>query len=153
MKSLFAAAMLGAAVGAAAWSSGASAQLLRIGLSSPVSSLDPHFYSITPNNSAAFHIYDRLVHRLPDGPLAPGLALSWRAISDTQWEFSLRPGATWHDGRPFTAEDVAFSLERARNVPNSLGGFENLVRPIVAIDVADATTIRVTTSGPVPNLP
>lgn len=153
MHSLLALALLVAGLVASVSPTPASAQHLRVGLSSPVNSLDPHFYSITPNNSAAFHVFDRLVHRAPDGRLQPGLALSWRAASDTLWEFRLRPGVTWHDGRPFTAEDVAFSLERARNVPNSLGGFENLVRPIASIETPDAATVRVTTRAPVPNLP
>jgi peptide/nickel transport system substrate-binding protein len=126
---------------------------LRVGLSSPVNSLDPHFYSITPNNSAAFHVFDRLVHRAPDGRVEPGLALSWRPVSDTLWEFRLRPRVTWHDGQPFTAGDVAFSFERARSVPGSLGGFENLVRSISGIEIVDPLTLRIATATPVPNLP
>jgi peptide/nickel transport system substrate-binding protein len=131
----------------------AAAQSLRIGLSSPVNSLDPHFYSITPNNSASFHVFDRLVHRAAEGRVEPGLAVSWRPVSDTQWEFRLRQGVTWHDGQPFTAADVAFSLQRAKSVPGSLGGFENLVRPITAIEVLDPHAIRLTTAAPTPNLP
>jgi peptide/nickel transport system substrate-binding protein len=150
--------MLALALGAVSLAQPATAQApaqrgLQIGLSSPVNAVDPHFYSITPNNSAAFHVFDRLVHRAPDGRIEPGLALSWRPVTDTQWEFALRPGVTWHDGQPFTAADVAFSLERARNVPNSLGGFENLVRPITAIEVAGPLSLRISTATPVPNLP
>ena len=52
----------------------AASRPLQIGLSSPVNTLDPHFYSTTPNNSAAFHIYERLVHRSPAGRIEPGLA-------------------------------------------------------------------------------
>lgn len=142
-----------ATVMAVALSGGVASQTLQIGLSSPVNTLDPHFYSTTPNNSASFHIYDRLVHRSPAGRIEPGLALSWRPVSDTVWEFRLRPGVTWHDGRPFTAQDVAFSLDRAKDVPNSLGGFSNLVRPITAIDIVDPHTVRVGTAAPAPNLP
>jgi peptide/nickel transport system substrate-binding protein len=138
---------------AAAMLTSAASQSLQIGLSSPVNSLDPHFYSITPNNSAAFHTFDRLVHRGPDGRLQPGLAASWRPVSDTVWEFRLRPGVTWHDGQPFAAADVVFALGRARSVPNSLGGFENLVRPITAIEIVDPLTLRISTATPVPNLP
>ena len=128
-------------------------QALRIGMSSPVSTLDPHFYSTSPNNTAAFSIFDRLVHRGADGRLQPGLALSWAPVSETEWEFRLRPDVRWHDGQPFTAADVAFSLQRARNVPNSLGGFENLVRPIQDMQVVSPTVLRVTTAGAVPSLP
>ncbi|MBR0665467.1 ABC transporter substrate-binding protein [Roseomonas hellenica] len=130
-----------------------AARPLQIGLSAMVTSLDPHFYSITPNNSAAFHVFDRLVHRGPEGRLEPGLALAWQPLSETTWEFRLRPGVTWHDGQPFTAADAGFSLARARHVPNSLGGFENLVRPITAIEIIDPLTLRLTTATPTPTLP
>jgi peptide/nickel transport system substrate-binding protein len=122
-------------------------------MSSPVSTLDPHFYSTSPNNTAAFNVFDRLVHRGADGRLQPGLALSWTAVSETEWEFRLRPDVRWHDGQPLTAADVAFSLQRARNVPNNLGGFENLVRPIQRVDVVGPLVLRITTAEPVPGLP
>ena len=88
----------------------AAAEALRMAIGAPITTLDPHFYNTSPNNNAAFHVYDRLVLRTPEGRLAPGLALSWGPVSDTVWEFKLRPNVTWHDGAPFTAADVVFTI-------------------------------------------
>jgi peptide/nickel transport system substrate-binding protein len=132
---------------------GALADKLTIGIGGSVNSLDPHFYNTTPNNLAAFHVFDRLVHRSFDGKLTPGLATEWRAVSPTVWEFKLREGVTWHDGKPFTADDVAFTLKRALDVPNNLGGFAGLLRPISNVEVVNPGLIRLTTASPVPNLP
>ena len=143
-------------LGAAAFAmslSAAHAEKLTIGLGGSVNSLDPHFYSTTPNNLVAFHMFDRLVDRVADGKLAPGLATAWRSVSPTVWEFTLREGVTWHDGKPFTADDVAFTLKRALDVPNNLGGFAGIIRPITGVEVAGPHLIRLTTKTPIPNLP
>jgi peptide/nickel transport system substrate-binding protein len=114
---------------------------------------DPHFYNATPNHSVAMHVFDRLVDRAPDVSLKPGLALSWKPVSDTVWEFKLRPDVTWHDGKPFTADDVAFTYQRARNVPNSPGGFGGFLRAVKTVEVVDPLTLRIDTGEPAPNLP
>ena len=63
-------------------------------------------------------MFDRLVERDAQARLRPMLAESWRAVSNRRvWEFKLRAGVTWHDGRPFTADDVVFTIERVPNVP------------------------------------
>ncbi len=84
----------------------ASAQELSIGLSTPVTTMDPHFHNLTPNNSIAKHIFETLVHQDDQQALKPGLAESWRATDGTTWEIKLRKNVRWHDGTPFTAEDV-----------------------------------------------
>ena len=90
----------------------AHAAELRIGLGAEVTSLDPHFLNVAPNNNAAWQIFDALVHVDANARLVPGLAVSWRAVDPTTWEFKLRRGVKFHDGSDFTAEDVIFSLER-----------------------------------------
>ena len=129
------------------------AETLSIGMAGAVTSVDPHFHNASPNNSIAMQIFDRLVERGADGALAPGLAESWRPVSETVWEFKLRPGVTWHDGSPLTADDIAFSFTRARNVPNSPGGFGGFLRNVAAVSSTDATTLRIETHGPSPGLP
>ena len=126
---------------------------LTIGIGGSVTSLDPHFYNAAPNNSLSMHIFDRLVERDAQTRLIPGLALSWTPVSETVWEFKLRPGVKWHDGRDFTAEDVAFTIERAPNVPNSPGGFGGFVRTIRRTEVVDPLTIRLHTAAASPLLP
>jgi peptide/nickel transport system substrate-binding protein len=59
------------------------------------------------------NVFDRLVEIRPDLSLRPGLATAWRQLDDRTWEFELRRGVTFHDGSPFTAEDVKASIELA----------------------------------------
>ncbi|GGC35110.1 ABC transporter substrate-binding protein [Siccirubricoccus deserti] len=131
----------------------AAGATLNIGIGGSVTSLDPHFYNATPNNSLAMHLFDRLVERDERAQPYPGLAESWRVISDTVWEFKLRPGVTWHDGRAFTAEDVAFTIQRAPSVPGSPGGFGGFLRAIQRVEVVDPLTIRIHTPQAHPLLP
>src|SRR6478752_6092274 len=49
-----------------------------IGLQSPVTSMDPHYHNLSPNNSLLLHVYDPLVYRDANGKLSPGLAVSWK---------------------------------------------------------------------------
>src|ERR1035437_8867347 len=70
----------------------AHAAELRIGLAADVTSLDPHYLNVAPNNNAAWHVFDALVHVDANARLVPGLAVSWRAIDPTTWEFKL---TTW----------------------------------------------------------
>ena len=131
----------------------AAAQTLTMGVGAPSTSLDPHFFNAAPNGSVASHLFSRLVERDARARPQPGLAESWRAVSDTVWEFKLRPGVTWHDGRNFTADDVVFTFERAPNVPNSPGGFGGFLRMVQAVEVVDPLTLRITTKAPHPLLP
>lgn len=132
---------------------GLHAEPLRIAIGGAFTSMDPHFYNATPNHTVAMHVFDRLIDRRPDTSLAPALAESWEAVSDTEWLFHLRPGVTWHDGTPFTAADVAFTYIRARDVPNSPGGFGGFLREVESVEVIDDLTLKIVTPSPAPNLP
>jgi peptide/nickel transport system substrate-binding protein len=131
----------------------AQAAELRIGLSADVTSLDPHFLNVAPNNNAAWHVFDALVHVDANVRLIPGLAVSWRAIDPTTWEFKLRKGVKFHDGSDFTAEDVIFSLERPATLAASPGPFTGFVKPIVAKKIIDPWTIQFKTAAPYAMLP
>lgn len=115
--------------------------------------IDPHFYNAGPNNALSLHIFDRLIARDSRARLQPALAESWRATSETVWEFKLREGVTWHDGRPFTAEDVIFTIGRAPEVANSPGGFAGFLRGIARAEAAGPHLIRLHTAEPRPILP
>lgn len=127
--------------------------VLSIAVGAPVTSIDPHFFNASFNGAVASHIFDRLTERSADARLVAGLAESWRAISDTVWEFRLRAGVRWHDGRPLTADDVVFTIGRAPNVPNSPGGFGVYLRAIQRVEVVDDLTIRFHSARPHPILP
>jgi peptide/nickel transport system substrate-binding protein len=129
------------------------AQSLTLALASTPSAVDPHFHNLVPNNAIAAHVFDKLLHQDARQALIPGLAESWRPLSDTVWEFRLRQGVTFHDGSPLEAEDVAASLRRIPTVPNSPGPFTQFTRGIAAVEVVDSRTLRFTTHGAQPLLP
>ena len=126
---------------------------LKIGLSSEVTTIDPHFFNSGPNNAFLHHLFDSLVDVGPDGRLIPTLAQSWRAIDDTTWEFRLRQGVKFHDGSELTAEDVLFSLERPNLITNSPGSYTSYTKPIVAKEAVDRYTVRLKTASAYGALP
>jgi peptide/nickel transport system substrate-binding protein len=125
---------------------------LKIGVSLETNSIDPLFSTTSPNAMLARHFFDELVLQDEQQRLKPGLALSWRPIGETAWEFHLRPGVKFHDGGDFTAEDVAFSLRRAPNV-SSAAAFAAYTRQITGIEIVDPLTIRLHTAAPYPLMP
>ena len=79
----------------------------------------------------------------------PQLAIAWKIVDPTHWDFELRQGVRFHDGTPFTADDVVFSLERARAATSD---FRDYVDGIAAVVAIDDLTVRVTTTRPDPSL-
>ena len=131
----------------------AQAADLTVGLSTPVTSLDPHFHNLTPNNSLARHVFEPLIRTDESQRLQPALAESWKALSDLEWEIKLRKGVKFHDGHEFTADDVIATLKRVPNVPNSPASFAFFVRPIIDVQALDKYTLRMKTATPNPLLP
>lgn len=131
----------------------ASAQNMSVGVSADVTSIDPHYHLYSPNQNIADHVFGRLIERNDKLRMLPGLALSWAAIDELTWEFKLRPGVKFHDGSPFTAEDVAFSIQRVPNIKDSPGGFSVYTKEIAEVQVVDPLTVRFKTARPYPLLP
>ncbi len=125
----------------------------RIALATETSSIDPMFHNVTPNNTLARHIFDPLVRMDARLALRPALALSWTAVGDDAWVFRLRPGVRFHDGRPFTADDAVFSLNRVNQVPNSPSSLAMYTAGILGAEALDPLTLRVRTDGPSPLVP
>ncbi len=138
---------------AALFAPAAFAADVKLGVRTDADSIDPHYHVYTPNSAIARHIFDTLVLSDARGQPQPGLALSWTLGDENAWIFKLRPNVTFHDGTPFTAEDVAFSLARAPNVPNSPSSYAQYTKLIAGAEVVDKETIRITTKGPAPTLP
>ena len=131
----------------------AGAQTLSMGLAAAPTSVDPHYHTFSPNESLDAHIFDRLVEMDAASRPSPGLATSWKLINDTTWEFKLRPGVTFHDGSPFTAEDVAYTLDRVPRVVNSPGSFAIYTKPVTRVEIIDPLTVRLHTAELYPLLP
>lgn len=131
---------------------GAGAAELTIGIESGPTSMDPHFHDQRANNALLGHVYDALVLQDEHQNLVPGLAVSWKAIDETTWEFKLRRGVRFHDGSPFTADDVLFTFGRAPDVPGSPSGF-GLYTKGKTVTRVDDYTVRIGTEGPWPLVP
>ncbi|MBX3499226.1 MAG: ABC transporter substrate-binding protein [Alphaproteobacteria bacterium] len=139
--------MLTYAVGSAA------ARDLRIGLAADATSLDPHYDNFPANNQIARHLFEALVAQDEHQRLVPALATGWRALDERTWEFRLREGVRFHDGSPFTADDVLFSLDRVPRVPNAPSPFTHFTRQILEVEIVDPLTVRLRTAAPAPLLP
>ncbi|BDG70751.1 ABC transporter substrate-binding protein [Roseomonas fluvialis] len=115
--------------------------------------LDPHFLFAGPNMAAARQVYDSLINRDAESRFVPGIVERWEATGPQEWTLHLRRGVTFHDGSPFTAEDVAFSIARVPNVPNNPGPYTSNLRTIARVEVVDPHTVRLHTDQPNPVLP
>jgi peptide/nickel transport system substrate-binding protein len=127
--------------------------LLRMGVGAEVTSLDPEYHNISPNNAFASMVFDALVATDGQSRLLPGLALSWTPIADDVWEFKLRPGVKFQNGEPFTADDVVFTFERIPTIINSPGSYSTYIYSISKAEVIDPLTLHLHTKGPDPLLP
>jgi len=125
-------------------------QTLKIGVSSDLRSLDPCFHNETPTNSALYNLFDGLVNMDRELDPYPVLAESWKLVDDVTWEFKLREGVTFHNGNPFTADDVVFSFQRIKHGEKS--GFKGTVSAIEKVEKVDDLTVRVVTAEPFPVL-
>jgi peptide/nickel transport system substrate-binding protein len=130
----------------------AAAQTLTIGVRAGPESIDPHFTATGTHAEALKHVFDTLVWSGDGLELEPRLAESWKPINPTTWEFKLRRNVKFHDGSPFTAEDVVASIKRIPVVagPNPTTIY---VRRVKDTKIVDAHTLHVITDGPAPNLP
>ncbi len=123
-------------------------RVVSIGLQAAITSMDPHYHNLSPNNSMMLHVFEGLIARDENQKLTPALAVSWKAIDDLTWEFKLRKNVRFHDGSLFSADDVVASLKRAPNVANSPSSFATFVKPIVDVKLVDAYTIVFKTATP-----
>lgn len=114
--------------------------------------LDPHMSTSSTEITVTFNIFDTLTFRDEHLNLKPGLATSWVRAGDTTWRFRLRRDARFHNGQPFTADDVKFSLERASNPDRRTVVFPAL-SVIERVDVLAPYTVNVVTRAPDPLLP
>ncbi|MEN9780171.1 MAG: ABC transporter substrate-binding protein [Burkholderiaceae bacterium] len=133
------------ALGAAA----AHAQTFRWAAQNDILTLDPHSQNHATTNNIMAHVYEPLVRYDRDNRIQPALATSWSQLSATTWRFNLRKNVTFHDGSPFTADDVIFSFDRSRQPQGTMGIY---VAGVTEIRKIDSHTIDVVLNGPNPLL-
>lgn len=119
-----------------------------IGLTSDPSHLYPLAGEELSSNIMYYHLYDPLVKRSADLSFGPGLAESWENVDETTWRFNLRKGVTFHNGNAFTAEDVVFTVNKARESIRP-----DLVANIAEITAVDNLTVEIKTPKPYAVLP
>ena len=133
-------------------SGAAQAETLRWARSSDALTLDPYAQNEGVTIGMQQQMMEPLILRNPDGELEAALATEWSVDADAPevWTFALREGVTFHDGAPFTADDVVFSLERALSENSDMKG---LISSIADVEAVDDLTVRIETKGPNPLLP
>jgi|SRR5665811_1361539 len=114
---------------------------------SDIQTLDPHLTTDTTTQNVQQQIIETLVKMGRDGQFEPMLAESWETIDDVTWRFHLRQGVTFHNGEPFDADCVTFSLERLLN-PELASPAAPGVEPIDTITKIDDYTVDVVTKEP-----
>jgi peptide/nickel transport system substrate-binding protein len=119
------------------------------GISGGAVTIDPHAYVASHNKVATKQVYEALLDIDSNQALVPQLALAWTPLDPTTWEFELRPDVTFHDGTPFTAGDVLFSIERARAKTSDL---RDHLDGVAGVEAVGAHTVRITTAAPDPSL-
>ena len=111
--------------------------------------MDPHSLWTPHNLAATMQVYEALLDIDSNLAIVPQLATAWRIVDSTHWEFELRSNVPFHDGAPFTAKDVVFSLDRARAKASD---FQAFVANIAAVEAVGDHTIQITTTAPDPLL-
>ena len=126
-----------------------AAETLRFAYQTDVNTLDPHGLNETFTLGFQGNIYEGLTRRGPDLAIEPALATDWEIIEPTRWRFTLREGVTFHDGSPFTADDVVFSAERVRAEGSDL---RTRLAGVVEVIAVDDLTVDFVTAEPNPIL-
>lgn len=120
-----------------------------IAVDSPARTMNPHGSDADANLSVMANLFDGLLQRkAPKGELIPALAERYEHPDLLTWKFYLRKGVTFHNGNPFTAEDVKFSFERLSNP--EVSEFINTGKSIASIEIIDDHTVVIKTKEPVP---
>jgi peptide/nickel transport system substrate-binding protein len=147
-RSLFAGLTIGIALACA--SPAAAENVLRWASAGGAVTFDPHAYDELQTTIQVRAVYESLITYSSDLELVPALAVSWRLIGPTTWEFELRPDVRFQDGTPFAANDVVFSFARARiERPANLAA---RIESIADVRAIDERTVHIETKSPDPQL-
>ncbi|WP_065334909.1 ABC transporter substrate-binding protein [Tritonibacter mobilis] len=129
-----------------------SAETLRWARSGDALTLDPHAQNEGPTHTIRHQMYEPLIIRDVTGAFEPALATEWapKEGDPNVWVFKLREGVKFHGGEDFTAEDVVFSFNRAKQENSDM---KELIGSITEVRAVDDLTVEIVTDGPNPILP
>ncbi len=125
---------LGAALGSAPAVGQAADKVFRWANDGDVNSMDPYSRNETFLLAVLQNIYEPLVRRDKQLKLEAALAVKWGQISPTRWFFDLRQGVKFHDGAPFSADDVVFSINRANGKGSNMLTYFATMKSIVKVN-------------------
>ncbi len=123
------------------------AQTLRWAAQNDILTLDPHSQNHATTNALLQHTYETLVRYTANYEVEPALATKWTYLSPTHVRFDLRKGVKFHDGTPFTADDVVFSYNRIKQPQGTMGIY---VAGVTEVKKVDDHTVDFIMSGPNP---
>jgi peptide/nickel transport system substrate-binding protein len=147
MKTILSALALASAL--ACVSSDVQAQTLRWAAQNDTLTLDPHSQNHSTTSAILQHVYEPLTRYTRDFKIEGALATEWQQITPTQLRFKLRKGVKFHDGTPFTADDVVFSFGRINSQHSNLKPF---VAGVTEVKKIDSHTVDFILSAPNPIL-
>jgi peptide/nickel transport system substrate-binding protein len=125
------------------------AQTLRWAAQNDILTMDPHSQNHATTNAILMHAYEGLTRYSAKYEVEPALATKWTFTSPTQVRFDLRKNVKFHDGTPFTADDVIFSFGR---IKQPQGTMQIYISGISDIRKVDDHTVDVILSAPNPLL-
>ena len=127
----------------------AQATTLRWAAQNDILTLDPHSQNHATTNAILMHSYEGLTRYNAKYEVEPALATKWTYISPTQVRFELRKGVKFHDGSPFTADDVVFTFGR---IKQPQGTMQIYVTGITEVKKVDDFTVDLILAAPNPIL-
>jgi peptide/nickel transport system substrate-binding protein len=120
---------------------------LRVAIPWTPENLDPTMNLSSIRAQIGVSLFDSLVGRDRDGKIVPELAESWKLLNDTTWQFKLRKGVLFHDGEPFNAEAVRFTVQRVLDPGQKSPNRANIAE-VTKLEVVDDFTVNLTTAKP-----
>jgi peptide/nickel transport system substrate-binding protein len=142
--------LLAAALLLAVAAGAADAKTFRWANDGDVNSMDPYARQETFLLAFDQNMYEPLIRRNREMGLQAGLATEWVQTEPNVWRLKLRQGVRFHDGTPFSADDVVFSFERATNPGSNIASPLSTIREVKKVD---DVTVELVTDGPDPILP
>jgi peptide/nickel transport system substrate-binding protein len=120
-----------------------------------VTSFDPGINPTPDAQQAVTMLYDTLIQRDDAMQLKPALAVAWSNVDQLTWQLKLRTGVKFHNGEPFDARSVKFTLERLSTPGDKAGGHVlfSSFGGIERVDMVDNFTVSIRTKRPDPILP
>jgi peptide/nickel transport system substrate-binding protein len=128
----------------------AQAVTLKVANQGDAVSMDPHSLNESLQLSFTGNVYEPLIARDKKLGLVPGLATAWKQTTPTVWRFALRPGVKFHDGAPFTADDVVFSFKRVAGDGSDMKSYTSSIKEVRKVS---DLVVEIETLTPFPILP